>query len=284
MRICFVFVCLLLSSVVSLAETRQAVVPQVVTIASGKLHLKAYFWTPAGPGPFPAVLFNHGSGGASADITAGMQITEAAGILAPFFLKHGYAFLYVFRRGQGLSADQAPFMQDILHREEEAKGKEARHHLKFMLVMGEQLDDVMAALAFLKSAPRIDSHRIAVAGHSFGGQLTLLAAERDSMICAVVTFAAAANSWERSKELRDRLLAAVGKTKAAVMLIHAENDYGTTAGQDLATELQRQHKQHLLKIYPAMGLTSDNGHGLLYEDIPAWEDDVFEFLDRYVKQ
>jgi len=212
-----------------------------------------------------------------------MQITEAGDILAPFFLKHGYAFLYLFRRGQGPSADQAPFMQDILHREEETKGKEARQHLQFILATTEQLDDVMAALAFLKSAPRIDSHRIALAGHSFGGQLTLLAAERDPTIRAAVTFAAAANAWERSPELRERLIAAVGKTNAVIMLTHAQNDYSTASGRALAAELQRLQRPHVLKIYPAVGLTSDDGHNLLYEDIPAWEDDVFKFLDQYVK-
>jgi carboxymethylenebutenolidase len=283
MKIHFLPTCLLLLSLASLGAPAQSVAPQVVTFPSGSLRLKAYLWTPPGPGPFPAVLFNHGSGGVSADLTAGMQITEAADILAPFFLKHGYAFFYPFRRGHGPSADRAPFMQDVLRREEEAKGKEARQHLQFTLLMTEQLDDAMAALAFLKSAPRIDSHRIAVAGQSFGGQLTLLAAERDPSIRAAVTFGAAAGSWERSSELRARLLGALSKTNAAIMLTHAENDYGTTAGRDLADELERLHKPHLLKIYPAVGLTSDDGHGMLYEDIPAWEDDVFKFLDQYVR-
>src|SRR5262245_28695962 len=102
-------------------ETAPAIAPQVVTVVSGHLHLRAYLWLPNGAGPFPAVLFNHGSGGASPDLTAGMQITEAADILAPFFLKHGYAFFYPFRRGQGLSADQAPYMQDVLRHAEEAE-------------------------------------------------------------------------------------------------------------------------------------------------------------------
>ena len=97
--------------------------PQIVEVRSGTLHLKAYFWKPAGPGPFPAVLFNHGSGAADAQHTAGQTMAEAAATLAPLFLKHGYAFFYLCRRGQGLSADQAPFMQDLLQREESAKGK-----------------------------------------------------------------------------------------------------------------------------------------------------------------
>jgi carboxymethylenebutenolidase len=259
-------------------------VPETVEFPSGKLHLKAYLWKPTGPGPFPAVLFNHGSGGATSDQTAGMPFTQAATVLAPFFIKHGYAFLYPFRRGPGPSSQQAPFMQDVLRREEETKGKEARLHLQFLLMTTEQLDDVMAALAFLKTVPGVDSQRVAVAGHSFGGQLTLLAAERDKSVRAAVTFAAAAGSWDRSPQLRERLLSALQTTNAAIMLTHAENDFSTAAGPALAAELARLHKPHLLKIYPPVGLTLEDGHGMLYENIPAWESDVFEFLDEHVKK
>jgi len=280
----FTIASFLILSTANLPASAEPVAPQIVTFQSGKVHLRAYLWIPRGPGPFPAVLFNHGSGGSTADVTAGMQITEAAEILAPFFVKHGYAFLYPFRRGQGLSADQAPSMQDILLQEERAKGQEARQHLQFTLLTTEQLDDAMAALTFLKATPRIDSHRIAVAGHSFGGQITLLAAERDPTIRAVLTFAAAAGSWERSAELRARLADAVAKTNAAVMLIHAENDYSVAAGRALADELDRLKKPHVLKIYPAVGLVPEDGHNMLYENIPGWEEDVFNFLDRYVKR
>ena len=65
---------------------------------------------------------------------------------------------------------------------------------------------------------------------------------------------------------------------------HAENDYSTVAGQSLAAELERLHKPHSLKIYPNVGLTPDDGHNMLYENIPAWEDDVFTFLDQHVKR
>ena len=283
MRSYHILASLLLLSLCCKGQLSEPSVPQAVEFPSGKLRLKAYLWKPHGTGPFPAVLFNHGSGGADADHTAGMPITQAANVLAPFFIKHGYAFLYPFRRGHGPSASQAPFMQDVLHREEETKGKEARQHLQFFLLTTEQLDDVMAALAFLKTLPGIDSHRIAVAGHSFGGQLTLLAAGRDQTVRAAVTFAAAAGSWERSPELRERLLNAIHDTNAAIMLTHAENDFDTAAGNALAAELNRLHRPYVLKIYPAVGLTTDDGHNMLYEDIPAWESDVFEFLDQHLK-
>jgi dienelactone hydrolase len=259
-----------------------SILPETIVIPSGNLQLKGFLWRPNGPGPFPTVLFNHGSGGADADHTAGLPITEAAEKLAPVFLKHGYAFLYLFRRGQGLSGDQGPFMQDILRQEEAARGKQARQHLQYMLATTDHLHDVMAALSFLKTAPAIDAKRIAIAGHSFGGQVTLLAAERDNTLRAAVTFAAAAGSWERSLELRERLRAAAEKTTAPIMLVQAANDYSTAPSRELAGELRRLHKSYVLKIYPPVGQTSDDGHNFLYIGIPQWEHDVFGFLDEHV--
>jgi dienelactone hydrolase len=268
----------------SAADVPASSLPRTVEVPSGKLRLKAFLWMPEGPGPFPAVLFNHGSGGATADQTAGMPITDAAKRLAPTFVKHGYAFLFLFRRGQGLSADQAPYMQDVLTREEASHGLEARRQMQLVLLKTEQLDDVMAAMAFLKTAPGIDPKRIAVVGHSFGGQLTLLAAERDKGVRAVVTFGAAANSWQTSPELRTLLLTAVGDISASAMLIYAANDYDTAAGSALASQCDHVHKPCVLKIYPAVGKTADDGHNAVYEAMPVWEADVFDFLDVHTKR
>ncbi len=162
--------------------------------------------------------------------------------------------------------------------------RQARKHLQFVLLTTDHLDDVTAGLSFLKNLPGVDSHRIAVVGHSFGGQLTLLAAERDSTLRAAVTFSAAANSWERSSEVRERMLAAVRKTTVPIMLLHAENDYSTAPGKAMADELARLGKPHVLKIYPPVGRTADDGHNFVYTAVAEWEADVFGFLDQYVRR
>lgn len=248
--------------------------PQTVAVSSGALRLTALVWKPAGPGPFPAVLFNHGSGPTD---------PARARILGPLFARHGYVFLYLFRRGDGLSADQGTFMGDLLDRELRTRGEESRNRLQLRLLTTDHLDDVRAGLSFLKSMPGVDARRIAVAGHSFGAQLAILAAEEDSSLRAAVCFAPAAVSWGKSRELRSLLLAAVGRTRVPVLLIYAANDFSTAPGEALAAELQKWRKAGELKIYPAVGRTADEGHNAVYLGTDLWEDDVSRSLGRYVQ-
>jgi carboxymethylenebutenolidase len=277
------FLLLALTQITAAAPQRTAIASEVVIVPSGTLQLKALLWLPENGGPFPVVLFNHGSGSSDAMHTGPFVITEAAERLAPVFVKHGYAFLYLFRRGQGLSADQGDFMQELLQREKMANGEEARKSLQFHLLTADHLDDVIAGLSFLKKLPRVDPNRIAIAGHSFGGQLTLLAAARDNSVRAAVTFGAAAASWKDWPELRERLLSAVRKTSAPLMLIHASNDYSTAPGSALASERKRISKPEVLKIYSAVGKTSEEGHNFVYSAVDRWETDVFKFLDANVR-
>jgi carboxymethylenebutenolidase len=243
---CFIFA--LLISRVAMGQSSVPVAPQIVEISSGRLHLKAFLWKPAGPGPFPAVLFNHGRSNDPQQHTRNLTITAAAQILGPVFVKHGYVFLYLFRRGEGLSADQGPFIGDLLAREKSAKGEDARKHLQFVLMTTDHLDDAVSALSFLKSLREVDAHRIAVAGHSFGGQLALLVAERDSTVRVAITFAAAAGSWDGSSELRARMLTAVRNITGPILLLHAANDYSVAAGQAMGGVLARRSKKHVSKI------------------------------------
>jgi carboxymethylenebutenolidase len=277
------FLLVALTQIAAAAHQPTAIPPEVVVVPSGALQLKALLWLPENGGPFPVVLFNHGSGSSDAMHTGPFLITEAAEKLGPIFVKHGYAFLYLFRRGQGLSADQGDFMQELLRREKMVNGEEARRNLQFRLLTTDHLDDVIAGLSFLKSLPRIDASRIAIAGHSFGGQLTLLAAERDNSVRAAVTFGAAAASWKDWPELRERLLSAVRKTSAPLMFIHASNDYSTAPGSAMAAERQRISKPHVLKIYSAVGKTAEEGHNFVYSAVDRWETDVFQFLDANVR-
>src|SRR5262245_41871780 len=151
--------------------------PETVIVPSGKLQLHAQIWRPEGIGKFPGILFNHGRGG-----------TPHPEIIAPVFVKHGYVFLALARRGEWISSDQGEFIDNLVDRERETKGADAAKQLQVKLMETDHLNDAVAGLEYLKKLPYVDAKRIAVAGHSFGGMLALLLSERDHTIRAAVNF------------------------------------------------------------------------------------------------
>jgi len=87
---------------------------KVVVVRNGSATLHALLWRPQGRGPFPAVLFNHGSGRTPEDLARLGPYEPQAEILGPVFARHGYEFMYLFRRGVGLSADQGVSAIDLM--------------------------------------------------------------------------------------------------------------------------------------------------------------------------
>jgi dienelactone hydrolase len=248
--------------------------PDTVVLQSGSLTLRGLLWKPDGAGPFPAVLYNHGSGPQS-DLTTPTK-------LGPVFARHGYVILYLFRRGAGLSADQGTDSETLMNQAMAEHGQAGRNAVQLQLLEAE-LADVLAGLAVLRARSDVDTARIAMVGYSFGGQLTLLGADRRGIRAAVV-FGAAAGSWEGSSKLRERLLAAVRRTTAPVFFIHAANDYSISPGKALDAEMARAGRSHRLKIYPAVGSTRRDGHDFIHQRVCSWESDVFMFLDEHTRR
>jgi dienelactone hydrolase len=143
---------------------------------------------------------------------------------------------------------------------------------------GEELNEAIAGLAFLRALSQADPRRIAVSGHSFGGSLTLFLAARDTTLRAAVIFSGSARCWGPSPKLRAALLAAVHHTPPTYF-IHAANDYSTVPGTALAAAMQKLGRPRRLTIYPAFGRTSREGHNFLFRAPRMWEADVFAFLD-----
>jgi dienelactone hydrolase len=244
-------------SVAILLVAFRAAAQDTVVVESGALRLRGLLWQPKGNGPFPAVLFNHGSG--QQPMTNTIPIGDT-------FTRHGYVTLVLFRRGQGLSVRQG----------ESATWSDARSQVR--LLETEQLSDALAGLAYLRALPRVDARRVVIVGHSFGGALSLLMAERDSSLRAVIDFGGAAFSWSRAPELRARLLAAVNRTTVPTFFIHAVNDYSVAPGTVMDSVLAARGVPHRLRIYPAVGTSAEEGHAFVYLAIPTWEADVFAFL------
>jgi hypothetical protein len=97
------------------ARTQITGQPETVEVPNGTIVLHALLWRPQGAGPFPAIFFNHGSGRSKKELERLGPFEQQAGALGPVFARHGYIFLYLFRRGVGLSANQGPNAVELFH-------------------------------------------------------------------------------------------------------------------------------------------------------------------------
>lgn len=241
--------------------------PQEVTFQSGSLLLHGFLWKPEGNGPFPAVLWNHGS----------EKLPGWRPALGAFYVQHGYVFFIPHRRGQGRSPGD--YIEDLI-----AQTPPGRRAERMVELQEAAVDDVVAALAFLKSQAFVDSSRLAMSGCSYGGIQTLLAGERDLGLKALVPFAPGAISWEHNSPLQDRLKLAAVRAQAPVLLIQAENDFSLAPSRELSKEAQKHHKDFQAKVYPKFGKDHNDGHGgFCSTATDFWGKDVLAFLENQWK-
>jgi len=165
----FVLVLLVLMLTVATVCGQTSGGPETVLIHSGSATLHAILWRPQGRGPFPGILLNHGSGRTREDLERLGPYEQNAEILGPVFARHGYVFLYLFRQGVGLSADQGTNAVELMNSESATHGQEARNRLQLQLLENREMADARSGLKFLRALPYVDARDIAVIGHSFGG-------------------------------------------------------------------------------------------------------------------
>ena len=234
------------------------VTPEVVTFKSGAMTLTGFLYKPDGAGPFPAIVYNHGS----------EPYPGPKGDQANFYVAHGFVLFVPHRRGHGRSKDAGP-------PEPTGGGSDV------IAGLVDQNDDVLAAIAYVAALPYVNAKRIAVAGCSYGGIETLLSAERATGIYAAIDFAGGAMRWDGDPALQERMKLAARNAKVPVMFVQAENDYSIGPSKTLSAEMQAANKPTLLKIYPANGTTPREGHRFCMGAVnPPWGDDVLAFLHQ----
>jgi len=250
-----------------------AIAPEEVTLTNGALSLRGVLYKPAGPGPFPGILYNHGS-------APGMLNSQAFEAIGPRFAARGWVFFGPYRRGQGLSAQAGPYIGDQLEVATRRGGIPARNAEMVRLLEGDHLSDQLAALAWLRKAPFIRPDAIAVAGNSFGGIETVLGVEREPY-CAGVDATGGAESWSKAPELQAAMMRAVRNARAPIFFFQAENDFDLSPTSVLSAAMKDAGKPFETKIYPRFGTSHMDGHSFAYRGTAIWFDDVFRFLERH---
>ena len=303
-------------------QPASAVVPQEVSFPSGSVTLRGTVYKPAGDGPFPALIYNHGSAPGSLSDLAFEQL----GLL---FVERGWVFFAPYRRGQGLSAAAGPYVADEIASVAWAAarrkllvvlivslgtiiavclllrgrgrwirasfalslglistvtfviiGMNARHSATMQVLQTSHLPDHLTAYRWLEGQKFVDAARIATAGNSFGGIITVLAAKQVPF-CAAVDVAGGAHTW--SAPVAAGMKEAVRQSQAPIFFFQAANDYTVEPTQQLGDEMRKSRLAFEARIYPPFGSSKADGHSFAWRGSAVWADDVFRFLDANCK-
>jgi dienelactone hydrolase len=290
--------------------------PDLISFRSDGLTLQGALYKPDGAGPFPTLLYNHGS-------APGMLNQQAFEELGPLFIQRGWVFFAPYRRGQGHSAAAGPFIGDeiaaagtlracigsaiavlsvflflfVVVRKRRRRTRaawglglavvaavtvrlsaaQASAATMVRLLETDHFNDQRAAFKWLEQQSFVEKSKMATAGNSFGGVQAVLGAERLGY-CAAVDAAGGAESWAVAGELRTLMTRAVRGARAPILFFQAENDYDISPSLMLASEMQSAGKPFDLNIYPAFGRSASEGHSFAWAGSAVWADDVFRFL------
>jgi dienelactone hydrolase len=240
---------------------------------NGPLELEGYLYRPNGDGPFPVVIYNHGS-------RAGFERVERPfGFIGRLLTSAGYAVLVPERRGYGKSGGEI-FADEI----GTDRGERYVNRLRA------ESEDVLAALPFLATVGWVDTSRVAIMGWSFGGIVSVLAASQEPRFFAVVNQAGGALTWSHSPALQLALPEAARRIRSPLICMGAENDATTENIIRVCDAAKKAGVNATRIIYPAFTPSrgADGvapGHAIFSaEGVSIWEKDVLGFLDRLSKQ
>jgi dienelactone hydrolase len=213
-----------------------------ISYRSGGLTLTGYLCLPAGPGPFAAVIYNHGGVG---DRVGGAPRETCEALAAADYV----GFSPIRRATRSLDGHG---------------------------------DDIRAALARLRQVAGVDASRIAMIGFSRGALLTYQAAIETPSLKASVLMGTAVPPRQFARSMGERadiampILLLVAENDTGSRTTKGRNTLEGTRHMHRA--LVDAGKDVTLIVYPPHG---DDGHTLFFS-IGAYMSDVLVFLSRHL--
>ncbi|MES2977982.1 MAG: alpha/beta fold hydrolase [Pseudomonadota bacterium] len=176
--------------------------------------------TPQGAGPFPVVLFNHGSTGRGND-TALFKRTWTSSAVSRFFNDRGWAVVYPQRRGRGQSGDLY---------DEGFELDRSRYSCEPALSLAglqRAKEDLSAVLKVLPQRPELDLTRMLIGGQSRGGILAMAyAGEHPQRFAGALSFVGGwiSDLCPRAVDINHATFAQSGRFGKPTLWIYGEND------------------------------------------------------------
>jgi dienelactone hydrolase len=242
-----------------------------------KVDLQGVVYTPHGGGKHPVVLFNHGAHGANYCA------------VAKVFTNHGYLFFVPFRRGHEGEVDLEPGVSrrirstgvdtvDVLDKIESQDQRLA--NISVGPFLENATEDVRAALDFVKHLPGADPNKVAVAGHSYGGMMTLMAAADVPGFKAALDISGGCLSWNWNPDLQVYLKALVQRIPIPVFAF--QDDQECSNPTKTLSQLLPEGSEH--KIYPFPKMECHDAHTqflMFLKGQTLWRQDALDFLKKH---
>lgn len=134
----------------------------------------------------------------------------------------------------------------------------------------------------------VDTKRVGVMGWPCGGIISMFTVSRSTMFAAAINQAGGALTWDGDVHVRNPLMAAAEKATTPTLLQVAENDRTTSSITTLGDIFKKRGVSHRAVIYepfkpPKADPDTPPGHRVFSaEGMNVWENDVLEFLERYL--
>jgi dienelactone hydrolase len=246
-----------------------------VTVDGEAVRLAMRVYQPAGDGPFPTLLFNHGSTGHGRDPARFVRPIDFPG-LARFFVARGWAVVMPARRGRGGSEG----LYDEGFEFNRADGY-ACDATRAIPGADRALRDVHAAVGAILAMPFVDRARFVIGGQSRGGILSVAyAGLHPEGPRGVINFVGGwSGAFRCNTDVNQTLFRRGGAYRGETLWLYGEADpyYSIAHSQRNFTAFQSAGgKGTFLEFFPPSGA---DGHQIIFH--PAlWQGAVDSYLAR----
>jgi len=226
-----------------------------ISILGAEKNIDAELIMPDGPGPFPAVLVLHTSGGLK---KYDLDYAEKLG-------QEGYACLVPnYFKTYSLSADTGTWATTVYAEK--------------------ILTDFRAEIKYLKKQPKINKDKIGAVGFSMGGYWALVLAALGDVQAGVSYYGALTGGGSADSDIKYHFDEIFTQKSSPVLLLHGKEDLTVNVrfAQQLADMLRAKGSVYELQLYPHAGHRFERAGSL---DKPAARDSwkrTLAFFGRYL--
>jgi dienelactone hydrolase len=262
--------------VLATAHAQERVVERAPTpfVEDGKsVSLEVVLYRPAGNGPFPLLVFNHGSTGRGNDRSLFTRTWTADGI-AQLFNERGWLVAFPQRRGRGKSGGlyDEGFEWD--------RSRYACAPTQSLPGVERALQDIDAAYDWLVARADVDAKRVLIGGQSRGGILAVAyAGTRPGRVSGVLNFVGgwAGEGCSSAEHINQTTFARGAAFAGPTLWLYGDKDpfYGLPhSRKNFEAFTAAGGKGEFLVREPPPGR---NGHSVLL-NVEAWRGDVEAYL------